>query len=289
MIRVTLSLGGGVGDVWWDLLHDPEYRKIAGLVEGYDIRVRAIVQCHCAGSEDIFAYNPCVHEVHVEPWRPPNTEDQRRFNEVDDGWIPIHRNDLLYQAGVRQIQFGQPRLYLTDEEQTLIDALLAPPPCVVLQPYAGLSDRDGFDPPAIQRLCEALFKLSDQVRVLVVGKNHERGHKYAKEEVLFEHPRVINLIDQLGIRVAYHLVARCDAFCGAHSNLIRAAWDHRRRCACVLPSPLLTDHLPKLDPKYTYGLRQPEVRQFTYEFDGQSERRFWTLDCETLARFLLYG
>jgi ADP-heptose:LPS heptosyltransferase len=286
---VTSNLGGGIGDCVHDWLHEPEFRKLFGLVTDYGARTRLIVQCHCAGAEDLFQHNPYVHEVRVESWRPPNLEDSRRFNEPDGEWIPLSRNDLLFRAGVRAISLQAPQLYLSEDDQRLLGQLLERRPAIVLQPYAGLSDRDGFDPPAIQRLCEALLNLNDQVSILIIGKNHERGHKYAREEVLFEHPQVTNLIDQLGIRVAYHLTARCDAFCGAHSNLIRTAWDHRRRCACVMPSPLMTDHLPKLDPKYTYGFRQPEVRQFTYHFEVGGERQFWTLDTESLARFLLYG
>lgn len=290
---VFCALGGGIGDVVFDFLHEPEFKKFFGLVENYDARVRAYAQCHCAGVEDVFAHNRYIHEVVVEPWRLPNAEDAHRFNHpIVDGdvtWIPVNRNDMLYQAGVRQVNVRPTQLYLTDEEQFYVAKLLERKPTVVVQPYAGLSDRDGFDPPAIQRLCEELIRLNDQVNILIVGKNHDRGHKYAREEVHFENPCVTNLIDRLGIRVAYHLVAGCDAFCGAHSNLIRTAWDHRRRCACVLPAPLMTDHLPRLDLKYTYGFRLPEVRQFTYEFESGGERKFWTLDTECLARFLICG
>ena len=292
-LNVFICCGGGAGDVWWDLLHEPEFRKLYGLVENYDARVRAYVQCHCP-VEDVFAHQKYIHEVVSEPWRLPNAEDAHRFNHpiVDpDGtvWIPINRNDLLYRAGVQSINVRPVEVVLTDEEQLQVARLLDRKPAIVIQPYAGLSDRDGFDPPALQRLCEALIHMNDQVSILIVGKNHERGHKYAREEVLFEHPSVTNLIDRLGIRMAHHLVAGCSAFCGPHSNLVRAAWDHRRRCACVLPSPLMTDHLPRLDQKYTYGFRQPEVRQFTYEFEPGGERKFWTLDTELLARFLLFG
>lgn len=288
-MNVYFAVGGGIGDCWWDFLHEPEFRKLYGLVENYNAHVRAIVQCHCAGAEDVFAHNKYVHEVVCEAWRLPNAEDSHRLNQPLDGYVPINRNDLLYHHGVRQINTRPNELRLNDEEQLVVARLLDRKPAIVLQPYAGLSDRDAFDPASIQRLCEALIYLNSNVNILIVGKNHERGHKYSTEEVHFTHPCVTNLIDQLGIRVAHHLVSGCSAFCGAHSNLIRAAWDRRRRTALVVPSPLMTDHLPTMDAKYTYGMRFDESRLFTYEFTHGTERKFWTLDCENIARFLLYG
>ncbi len=288
-IKCFLALGGGIGDVWRDFLTEPYYKILTSLVEDYGARTKVISQCHCAGVEDVFAHNPFVHEVIVEPWQPPTPELSRRWNEPHDGWIPIGRHDLLARQGVDKVRLVPNRLYLIEDEQALVTEITTTRPCIVVQPYAGLSDRDGFDAPALGRLCKAILHLRPTASIVVLGKNHDRGHKYAEERCDFIHPQVDNLIDLLGIRVAYHVVAQCDAFVGCHSNLIRAAWDHRRRTACVLPAPLMTDHLPKLDPKYTYGFANPEVRTFTYEFDGTDQRKFETLPIEAIARFAVEG
>lgn len=161
---------------------------------------------------------------------------------------------------------------------------------IVLQPYAGLSDRDGFDPPAIERLVTEIVRLNSQARMVVIGKNHERGCKYAREcvtEATAQHPNVTDLIDKAGIRFCYHLVSKCDGFIGCHSNLIRVAWDFRRRNACVLPHPMMTEHLANLDPKYTYGFKYPETRKFTFPFFSSTARQFEYLDVVTMARFIL--
>lgn len=288
-LRVWFPLGGGVGDCAFDFLHEPEFQKLASLVEDHDARVRCVSQCHCDAVEDLFKNHPHVHEHLTEPWHPPTPEDGNRFNNVEDGYIPISRTDLLRHAGVHQLRMQPTQLYLSDEEKAQLGWYSSVRPLIAIQPYAGLSDRDGFDPPAIGRLCEALLQLQPNCRIVILGKNHERGHKYSREECFFEHPNVLNRIDQIGIRLACYLVSICDAFCGAHSNLIRIAWDTRRRSACVMPDPLMTRHLEKLDKKYTYGFGQPESRIYTYPFDHGQERRFDLINIEALAAFLLRG
>jgi ADP-heptose:LPS heptosyltransferase len=289
-LKVFGALGGGVGDLWWDWLHEPSFRKLASLVERNGARVRIYSQCHCAGAAtDLFHGHPHVHEVVEEPWAPPTPELQHRWNTpTADGFIPLSRNDLLHDAGVRQLDLQQPQIHLLEGERHLLGQLLTRRPCVVAQPYAGLSDRDGFDVAAIARLAAALQHLAPAASLLVIGRNHDRGHKYT-QELCPAAPNLTDLIDQLNIRVTYHLVANCDAFVGAHSNLIRAAWDHRRRTVLVVPEPLMTRHLPTLDSKYTYGLRHPENRVFTYPFDHGQERQFDQLDTSAIAEFLLRG
>lgn len=286
-MNVFFAIGGGIGDVVWDFLHDKNFLKLYSLVENHGARVRAITQCHCAGAEEIFDYHPHVHEVIAEPWHPPTPEDTRRFNEPDGEWIPLSREDLLYRAGFQQYRMVSPKLYLSREEEHLVARLMSRRPCVCLQPYAGLSDRDACDPASLSRLCGSLLAMNPDVNILVLGKNHERGHKYAEEICDFDHPAVTNLIDKVNIRVAWHLVAHCDAFAGAHSNLIRTAWDHKRRSACIVPEPLLTNHWDALDRKYTYGMQQPEAKRFTYRFAEGGPRRFETLDTDAVARWLM--
>ena len=288
-LLVTGAVGGGIGDCLFDWLREPYFRVVDSLVEDYGARFRIVCQCHCQGVEDIFAHNPSVHEVVVEPWHPPTPEDQVRWNNPIDGWLPIGRHDLLFRAGVDRLRLAAPKLYLSEQDEIWLRKWTTRRPCYCVQPYAGLSDRDGFDPPALARLCAEIFRLRPEASILVLGKNHERGHKYAREECLVDDPRVANLIDQIGIRLAYHLVSRCDGFIGCHSNLIRTAWEYRRRTACVLPSPLMTDHLPNLDPKYTFGFAYPESRKFTFEFATGGPRRFETLDCGLIARWLVEG
>lgn len=286
MVGYYIVFGGGAGDVWWCALEDPRMTWLPGLVEDYGYRIRIYSVCHCPGTADLFWGQPHIHEVLTEEWRLPNAEDTHRFSHPIDGYVPLHQGTVLQFAGptLRRSPFT---FRYSDPERAWADELLAAHRTVCLQPYAGLSDRDGFDRERLDQLCERLVDLDPHCQVLILGRNHDRGHKYAQEEASFQHPRVRNLIDQLSLRMSLYLVSRADAFGGCHSNLIRAAWRWRRRNALVVPTPSMTEALPRLDPQYTFGLTYPETRLFTYAFDNQSPRDFSVLDIDGIARHLL--
>ena len=289
MHQYYLSYGGGLGDVVWEYLRDKRAWWVGPLVKDYGARIRVYTMCHNDGVDDVFRHHPFIEAHFNEPWQPPTVEIARRFSEPIDGYLPLHHDQYVYGAfnGVLDTTTTKPALYLSHEEQHQLASLVSQRPCIVLQPFAGLSDRDAFNSVTLQRLTEKLVSLCSSVRIIVVGKNHERTHKYNHESVGFEHPNVTDMIDRLGIRLGYHLVRHCDAFCGSHSNLIRTAWDWRRRNACVMPAPMMTDALPRLDPKYCYGFKFPETRMFTFPFGDGVERDFSQLDTDSLATFLL--
>lgn len=281
------ACGGGCGDCTHSFMHDPICWLIGDLVKNHGVQLRVITCCHNDGVNDLFRFHPYIHEHISESWETPTVENQARFSNPIDGYSPLHwAPSTLGVTPVRE----QPFFALTDEEKIHLDELASGPgPLIVAQPFAGLSDRDAFDPPALERLVHDLVQLQPNVRIVVVGKNHDRGHHYSHECVGFEHPNVIDCIDKTGIRWNWHLTSRCDAFVGAHSNLIRVAWDFRRRNAIILPQPSMTDHLPKLDPKYTYGLRSAESQIFTYNFGPEKgvARDFTVLDMLGIAKHLL--
>lgn len=282
-----LTYGGGLGDVVWDYMRCRGAWRMKPLVDLYGAEIRVYTLCHNDGVNDAFRFNPCIQQHISEPWHPPCPEDHVRFNNEIDGYLPLQHDGLFFNEYGAEMPREEPKLYLSNEEKAQLAALMGQRPLIVAQPYAGLSDRDGFDSTAFERLVAETMALEPRARFVVLGKNHERTHKYAREELSFSHPNVVNLIDKAGIRFGFHLVANCDAFVGCHSNLIRTAWDFRRRNICVLPHPLMTDHLPTLDVKYTYGFRYPESYRFTFPFVSSSERHFEALDFKRMAAVLL--
>jgi hypothetical protein len=257
------------------------------LCEMYGAEIRVYTLCHNDGVNDLFRYNPYIREHIAEPWHPPCPEDHVRFNNEIDGYKPLQHDGFFYSEYGMDLPREEPKIYLSPQEKAQLAGLMSGRPLIVAQPWAGLSDRDGFDSASFERLVHETVALEPRVRFVVLGKNHERTHKYAREELLFTHPNVTDLIDKAGIRFGFHLVANCDAFVGCHSNLIRTAWDFRRRNACVMPDPLMTSHLQNLDGKYTYGFRYPETRTFTYPFAAGGARHFEMMDFKRLAAFLL--
>lgn len=278
-----------MGDCLHDYLHNSVPTLFKTLCEDYFAKIKVIAVCHNDGVADLWRYSPHIYQVEIEPWKPPNREDEFRFNNPIGTFLPLNNPQYLYrEVDVNSAVKVRPEIYLNQQERSYLHELCAVRPLIVLQPFAGLSDRDGFDSSALKRLIHCLADLEPNCRVCVVGKNHERNHKYTREEVGFSHPNLVDLIDRTGIRFNYHLVKNCDSYAGSHSNLIRVAWDHRKRNACILPWPLMERHLNEIDPKYTYGWRYPESAKFTFPMAAPgAEREFDKLDCEGLAHFLL--
>lgn len=285
--RWRLIFGGGAGDVWWEFLNTKEPQRIKYLVEEYGCRIQVLSRCHNPGAADIFRYNPYI-ECHIlEDWRPPVPEDHLLFSQPSpDGYWPLQNNSIFFSEAGGEVPLNRVDLYLNREEQQLLARLTADRPCIVAHPWAGLSDRDAFNQGTLLQLAEELRALEPRVNLLVLGHNHERTHKYNRE-VAPAHPNIIDLVDKIGLRLGYHLVKHADAFVGSHSNLIRAAWQNRKRNALVMPSPMMTDHWPKLDAKYRYGQAFEETRIFTFPFGEGVPRNFEGLDVKTLAAFLL--
>lgn len=279
--------GGGAGDIWWDYLHDRASWRMGSLVKDYGCRIRVYSVCHNPGIEDLFRYHPYVAEHVVEPWSLPTPESVSRYSNPIDGYLPLQIDGYFRSEYGMDFQLEQPEIYLSREEQAHLCALTGQRPLLVAQPFAGLSDRDGFDSKSFERMVGELLRIEPNCRIVVVGKNHERTHKYTEEALGFHHPAVINMIDRMGLRFAWHLIRQADGFIGCHSNLIRAAWDARKRNACVLPWPLMKEHLERIDGKYIFGFKYEETGRFYYPFDGSGERRFEQLDCAEIARWVL--
>lgn len=282
-----LGFGGGLGDVVHDVLRERAMWRVPSLVKDYGCRIRVYTLCHNDGVNDLFRFNPYIHEHVSEGWHPCTPEDAIRFANPIDDFYPLQQDSYFRREYGMDFQLEQPDIYLSREEQAHLAAITGQRPLIVAQPFAGLSDRDAFDSETFEKLVGHILRLEPQARIAVVGKNHQRTHKYSEERLDFSHPSVLNLIDRVGIRFAWHLTRQCDAFVGAHSNLIRTAWDARRRNVCVMPWPSMADHLERIDGKYTYGFKYEESARFFYPFDGSGERGFKDLDCAGIARWVL--
>lgn len=282
-----LAYGGGLGDVVYDYLKDRAGWRMASLVKDYGAEIRVYTLCHNDGVNDLFKYHPYIHSHVSEPWHICRQEDVVRFSNPIDDYLPLQLDTFFRPQFGMDFTLEQPEIYLSPEERSYLAALGVQRPLIVAQPFAGLSDRDGFDSASFELLVAKIVRLQPEARIVVVGKNHTRDHKYSQEQLAFSHPNVLNLIDRAGIRFCWYLVRQSDAFVGCHSNLIRTAWDARVRNACILPWPLMERHLSEIDGKYLYGFKYPESRRFIYPFDGQGQRQFEKLDTGAIANFLL--
>jgi hypothetical protein len=201
-----LSYGGGLGDVVYDYLKDRSAWRLASLVKDYGGRVRVYTLCHNDGVNDLFRNHPYIAEHLSEGWHLSTPEDGVRFSNPIDGYLPLQHDSFFRPQFGMDFQLEQPEIYLSPQEKAQLAALGGHRPLIVAQPFAGLSDRDGYDSDSFEKQVAQIVRLEPRARIVVVGKNHARTHKYAQEVLNFSHPNVVNLIDRAGIRFCWHLV-----------------------------------------------------------------------------------
>jgi hypothetical protein len=256
--RYYLAYGGGLGDVIWDYTHDPIASALPYFVGEKYCRVTVITQCHNPGVEDLFWYHPYITHHIVEEWKPPTSEEASRLSNVIDEMLPLQREQLPFQYDA-----DPPTLYLSAQEKALVRSLLRGQ-TVVVQPFAGLSERDAFNGGTLEMIVNSITAAVPDVTFLILGQDHGRltdaRQRQRIERVTFAHPNMVDLIGKTSMRVNYHLTRNCSAFIGSFSNLVRTAWD-ANRTSVVVVDPILWDsgRIPRTDRRYTYGWELPNV------------------------------
>lgn len=255
--RLYFEYGGGLGDVWYDYLHDGTADYFHALTHDCNVDIRIITRCANPGVADLFLHNPYISAHIEEPWEPASPATVDYFRNPIDGYGP---GRLHNRAGLRKIA---PEIYLTPDEAVTLTALFNDGPVIVAQPFAGLSNRDAFNDTTLRAFINHIAEARPDARVVVVGATTGTRGEPRPEVVGFTHPNMLNLIDCYGIRFGYHLTARAHAYVGAFSNLIRAAWDHRRASVVVVDAFTYGNELPRDDERYTYGWKYPETLLLT--------------------------
>src|SRR5438876_8891502 len=89
MLKWFASYGGGIGDCFFEYLHDQAATFIPHLVRDLSHKVRVYTCCHCDAVEDLFRYHPYISEHICESWAPPSREETIRFSNPIDGYLPL--------------------------------------------------------------------------------------------------------------------------------------------------------------------------------------------------------
>ncbi len=274
-------LGGGLGDAVMHYINTPMFRKLEAIkanTPNFDLHIYS--QVHNNGVEDLFWYHPVVTR-HLHIAQLPQFQGYGKF---DHSLIP---KDLrpLSSVDLFNLPDSPPIFNLSHNEQKKIDQLFeSKEPVIVIQPFAGLSERDAFDQNSLHELVECL-----PGKKIIIGNNAPRGCVDRIQKFISTNPNVINLIDSVGIRFTYHLVARCNAFIGCHSSIVLLSWYHDKPTVCILPMPFLEDHWNRLNPNYKKGVDRNNTLITSFETIGRNcpnDFQYNTLDYNKIKEFL---
>lgn len=275
------ELTGGIGDALLTYLHTPVLRKLPLMKACVpDLEVHIYSQVHNNGIEDLFWYHPVVTR-HLQIVQLPQFTSYEGF---DQSLVPPHLKSCI-SLDCSEFPDHEPVFNLSDFEQKRLDKLIGmPQPLIVIQPFAGLPDRDAFDSASLKKFVSGLPGTK-----IIIGSNAPRVCSDRSQRVDFEDPSVINLIDALGIRLTYHLIQRCDAFIGCHSSIVLLAWYHNKPTVCILPMPFLSDKWEALDPKYKAGVGRENTLITSFTTHGSNwpeDFEFSSLECSRIIEFL---
>lgn len=271
-------LGGGIGDAVLHYMHDPILRKLPAIHEARpNLEVYAFSQVHNNGVEDLFWYHPVIKR-HVQIVQLPQFKG---YEEFDRSLIPTN---LQHYSEIDHIPFPvrDPVFNLSDFERRRLDEIFDGRPVTVIQPFAGLSERDAFDEASLKELTSRL-----PGKKVVIGSNAPRVYSERVQKI--SDPSVVNLIDSVGIRFTWHLISRCDAFVGCHSSIVLLAWHHNKPTVCIIPSPFLDHHWEHLDPRYKEGVGRRNTLIAKFNTHGKEWPRdfdFSSLNHEAVSQFL---
>jgi ADP-heptose:LPS heptosyltransferase len=274
-------LGGGLGDAVMHYIRSPLFRKLPLIKEANpDIEVHVYSQVHNNGIEDLFWHHPVVNR-HVQIVQLPQHKGYENF---DLTLIPA---DMKPGSTLPHDNFpdAEPVFNLSSKEQDDLSKIFdTTEPVIVIQPFAGLSDRDAFDQKSLTNMAKNL-----PGKKVIVGSNAPRVCCERTQKCDTSDPSVVNLIDRVGIRFTYHLIRRCNAFIGCHSSLVLLSWHHHRPTVCVLPMPFLDNHWRSLDPMYKEGVNRENTLITSFRTHGNNcpaDFEYSSLDCPRIAEFL---
>ncbi len=274
-------LGGGLGDALFTYMRTPILRKLPLIKKkNPDFQVHAYSQVHNNGVEDLFWYHPVITR-HMQVVQLPQFKGYESFDERLINPKFKSCNSLNHD----EYEDCEPVFNLSSSEQHRLDQIFSSgEPVTVIQPFAGLSERDVFDTASLETMTSQL-----PGKKVIIGNNAPRVCCERLQTVGFYSPDVINLIDMAGIRFTYHLVKRCSAFIGCHSSIVLLSWHHKKPTVCILPMPFLNNHWQSLGNHYKEGVGRKNTMIAKFQTHGNrcpEDFDYSSLEFENIKNFL---
>ena len=252
-MKFSFTMGGGLGDYILRYLGFPGDR-LARIHLACPNEVQLRVSSRIHPGMDLLANNPYF-------------KDAIPYHEDRTGDWP--QNQIDYIAGIRDYPKSSPRLWLNDQEETILLSLKKP--YAVFHPFAG-GDHTKFS--EIPRDLSAVFNTHELAQwiadvmglPLIVLGSEDFGYK---SENVFQ--------VKGSVRLSVRIVEQASAFVGAHSSMQCAAWVYGIPSLYIGPSELLfhnvyspTNHKKYLRPMFANNnvfMLYEQADQFAYFFE----------------------
>lgn len=241
MGTLYLQAGGGAGDFVFNYFMSYPWRCIPTIKHHFsDCKIVAVLACHQPSVGELIYTNPEIDGVMAYRWVPPGHPQEYGWKHMVAG------QDLGEWAAHNNIREAQDhglehKVWLTPEEESLLEDIRGQGKYVVIHPFAGLPHR-GCRPhpydgeykcyPDYKYIQSANYLAKKGYRVYIIGRSSRDGHDLLrdKKEELIPYdgepllPGVVDLINKVSFRVNVELTRRANGFLGTHSSMLSAAW-----------------------------------------------------------------
>jgi ADP-heptose:LPS heptosyltransferase len=233
MKKVYLTLGGGLGDVFWTYIEGHNgWQFLKSFKNKYpDGKIKVLAATHNPQVEELLKYHPDITVFKNFGWVLDGTELWKKYKggfkhlkDTKDG-LSKNRN----------------RIYLSTEDQEKIDEITHAGPFLLIHPFAGEKIRCAIFPDDYKIIIDKLLEETN-FNIVVIGGSYIRTNKVNRfkmtEEFEYSHDRVFNLVNKSNCRVCATLAEHQHSFIGSWSAYSCVSWIYNKPSTIIVPKTM---------------------------------------------------
>lgn len=235
-----LGLLGGLGDIIYGYLHNPEWHLLADYVQkNPTVHTKAIIVSHNPSASEIVKLNPNIHEIVQYPPKREMRDLKWKHHEViaqyANGFTSFRETNKASTKGSR------PLIYMTATEKHWVNCITGGRTAVV-HPFASDERRMVIPPEKYERIIDEL--LLKGFSVIALGGSYTKSFGSQEQYRMVENFTLnrdgfLNLIGQTNPRVSTAIVCKSDLFVGTWSCYGITAWIHGIKSVVAIPEDMV--------------------------------------------------
>jgi len=229
MRKFYLTLGGGLGDVFWTYFGGHNgWNKLELVKQKFPkCEIKVLSSTHNPQTKELLKYHPNINKFEEYGW---TLNGKPIWEQHKQDYTPL-KEEILIKTKPNKI-------YLNEEDNTQIKEITSKGPFILIHPFAGERQRLSLYSKEWIPIIEALLK-NTNFNIVIIGGNYTRinrkRHISKSEELNYSSNRVFNLINKTNARICSFLVNKQDSFIGTWSAYACLSWIYNKPNTIILP------------------------------------------------------
>jgi len=243
--KIFAHAGGGLGDIYYScLVHDWAYFKDIKM-KNPTTKIHAVMSSPNPLSKQIVEYNPYIDYLEIINPKDRIGKQLTEFRKPE--YIPLSH---AIRKNIKELKKDN-TIFINKKDEKLIKEIgeKIGNKYIVIHPFCNdalkkvkkgqRESRYVFPVKEYFPLIEDLANLG--YKIVIYGGN-ARNPKLLREEFLYEHPNVVDLIDKLNARTAALILSNASGFIGTYSCFVGIAWWKRIKSVLIAPDAIWRDN-----------------------------------------------